>query len=230
MTPLSRAWLAVCVLALGSACEDGSLVTELKRDCSTTTSDLELSDTTDLGFSAQEVLAVLPEPLVLQVDYVDDMPKGLDDDEITLSRSSDPMASRVSRVGSECGNNPAEAGQENEVVVVSWSADLTSSSEDVTGTAVVTVEAGELSASHLWFALGKNWGPATLVTSLWDQFFEQHPSYAGSDCDSSTGWYGSVSAGEWSIGVDCDTTGDGVPEFSGKWVDGSLAVVDLATD
>ena len=208
-------------LSFLSACHEESLVGyEVPApECDVETTPVENDEIVDLGFSGNDLRALLgDDPLSLTVTYEDDS-LGYVNDTVTFSGTRDLLATRVSRYGSGCESawNGATA---NEVLHIAWSSDVTSASGDVNGTASVYVESEALDLSVARFSTG-NYVEVTFPESVWDAYFEKFPNMMGAACSGTAGWGGPVQAADWSLSAHCENS---ETIKSGKWLKGTLAV------
>jgi hypothetical protein len=202
---------------LFACAKEGSLVGVKNLDCAIVERPIWVDEVTDLGFTGDDLLALFGDPAAFSVIY-DDGALGYTEEQVTFSELGTAVALRVSRDGEQC----EELWGASEVVQVSFDAEIGTASADVTGAATVVIEASVAEAAMLRFSAGTNSGGADFSDSVWDAFFTTFPNHVGADCVGGMAWSGAVDAGAWSLLADCDDDGDGVPEFSGAWVEGTL--------
>ncbi len=195
---------------------DTTLPARREGDCVEAPTDVAVEATTDLGFSASDVLTMIGAPIRFALAYQGET-LGHVDDIATLTASGEAAASRISRVVSTC----ADAG-EADVLRVSLPVSVTTESGDARGEGSLVLEATTLAPESVAFARVANGGDATFAPSVWDAYLAQHPEDAGRDCTGGVAWSGPLTLGQWGLAVDCDADGDGSPESSGTWMEASM--------
>ncbi|MES2643709.1 MAG: hypothetical protein V4850_29755 [Myxococcota bacterium] len=204
---------------LFACAKEGSLVGVEDLDCAIVERPIWVDEVTDLGFTGDDLLSLFGDPAAFSVVYADGA-LGYTEEQVTFSELETAVALRVSRDGEQC--EELWGAGSGEVVQVSFDVEIATASDDVTGTASVVIEASVAEAAMLRFSAGTNSGEADFSDSVWDTFFTMFPNHVGADCVGGTAWSGAVDAGAWSLLADCDDDGDGVPEFGGAWVEGTL--------
>ncbi len=189
-------------------------------DCEVETASAASDEIVDLGFSADQLRALIGERPHFTLAYDEDRP-GVEDD-VAFEGNGPVDAARVTRSGTQC----ADYG-DAEVLTATWSVTFATGSGDVTGSGAVSVEAPTLDLATIRFSVGvgPNSEAADFGDGLWSEYFATFPDDAADACSSSVGWAGLVTDGEWSLSVDCDEDGDGVPEHSGKWAKASMTLL-----